>query len=56
MANYAIMLVVCVLVCGTMVWVLLWFFRRLRKIEEKEWGEQPKVSGKALLKKFLFWR
>ncbi len=40
MARVLIMLVACVLVAGAMALLMLWFTRRLRKIEEKRWGDR----------------
>jgi hypothetical protein len=36
--RYGFMLVLCFAVIGGMSWVLVWFFRRLAKIENERWG------------------
>ncbi len=39
MVRYAIMFLACVFVSGSMAFILTWYLRKLRKIEEDKWGK-----------------
>jgi hypothetical protein len=41
------MIATCIVVGGAMAVILIWFLRRLKKIEEQRWGKKPDaVKGK----------
>jgi multisubunit Na+/H+ antiporter MnhC subunit len=40
MLKYALMILTCLVVGGAMTGILLWFLRRLKRIEDDFWGKQ----------------
>jgi hypothetical protein len=53
-SDYVIMLIATAFCIGAMFAVLIWFFRRLRGIEEATWGEHGHESLRALMKETLY--
>ncbi|MFO7870102.1 MAG: hypothetical protein R6V03_01555 [Kiritimatiellia bacterium] len=40
MLKYILMVVLCVIAGGAMAFILMWFFRRLNRIERDRWGDK----------------
>ena len=53
MLRILLMLALCVAVIGTMGGVLVWFFRRLGKIEEERWGKRVGLGRPAFLSRYM---
>lgn len=48
MINNIIMITTCLIVGGAMAGILMWFLKKLNKIEEERWGKKPEkvTAGK----------
>jgi hypothetical protein len=53
MLRYGLMLVLCVAVVATMGGVLVWFFRRLARIEEERWGKRVGFGRPDIVTRFF---
>lgn len=48
MMQNIIMIATCLVVCGAMAGIFMWFIKRLNKIEEERWGKKVETrTGKT---------